>query len=71
LRFAIAFALTKARNVVRGLRQGLTEQERFAVADAVVWHLKKHGDPRKLSEELPDRSVPAARPWMPDDDQRE
>ena len=36
LRFAIAFALIKARKVVRGLRQGLTEEERYAVADAVV-----------------------------------
>jgi hypothetical protein len=71
LRFAIAFALMKARKVVRGLRQGLTEQERFAVAYAVVWRLKEHGDPWKLSEELPDQSVPAGRPWMPDDDRRE
>ncbi len=70
LRFAVAFALIKARKVVRGLRRGLTEQERFAVADAVVWHLKKHGDPWKLSDELPDHSVPAARQWMPDDDQK-
>lgn len=36
LRFAIAFALIKARKVVRGLRQGLTEEECYAVADAVV-----------------------------------
>ena len=45
LRFAIAFALIKARKVVRGLRQGLTEDERYVVADAVVWRLKEHGDP--------------------------
>ena len=45
LRFAIAFALMKARKVVRGLRQGLTEQERYEVADAVVWRLQEHGDP--------------------------
>lgn len=58
----IAFALIKARKVVRGLRQGLTEQERFAVAAAVVWRLKEHGDPWRLSEEMPDHGVPAARP---------
>jgi len=53
LRFAIAFALIRARKVVRGLRQGLTEEERYAVADAVVWRLQEHGDPWRLSEELP------------------
>ena len=50
---------------MRRLREGLTEDERYAVADAVVWHLKKHGDPWKLFEELPAQSAPAARPWMP------
>jgi hypothetical protein len=53
LRFAIAFALRKARKIVRGLRQGLTEQERYAVADDVVRRLQERGDPWKLSEELP------------------
>jgi hypothetical protein len=53
LRFAIAFALLKASKVVRGLRRGLTEDERYAVADAVVWRLQDHGDPWQLSEELP------------------
>lgn len=42
LRFAIAFALMRARKLVRGLRQGLSEDERFLIADA--W---------RLSEELP------------------
>jgi hypothetical protein len=36
LRFAIAFALIKARKLVRGLRQTLDEDERFRVADDVV-----------------------------------
>lgn len=66
LRFAVAFALIKARKVVRGLREGLTEDERYAVADAVVWRLKEHGDPWKLSEELPAQSTTAvAQAWMP------
>jgi len=53
LRFAIAYALIRARKVVRGLRQGLTEEERYAVADAAVRQLEERGDPWHLSEELP------------------
>jgi hypothetical protein len=66
LRFAVAFALMKARKIVRGLRQGLTEDERFAVADAVVGRLKEHGDPWKLSEDLPaQNNASVAQSWMP------
>ncbi len=54
LRFKIAFALRHARKLVRGLRQGLTEDERYAVADDVVQSLQQHGDPWRLSEELSD-----------------
>lgn len=53
LRFAIAFALRRARKLVRGLRQGLNEEERFLVADDVVQQLQQHGDPWALSQELP------------------
>lgn len=53
LRFAIAFALRGARKLVRGLRQGLTEEERYRVADEVVLRLRQHGDPWRLSEDLP------------------
>jgi hypothetical protein len=53
LSFAIAFALRGARKLVRGLRQELTEEERHRVADDVVDRLKQHGDPWRLSEELP------------------
>ena len=53
LRFAIAFALGRARKLVRGLRQGLSEEERFQVADDVVHPLQQHGDPWALSQELP------------------
>ncbi len=35
LKFAIAFALRRARKVVRGLTDGLTESERYAVAEHV------------------------------------
>lgn len=53
LRFAISYALIRARKVVRGLRQGLTEEERYAVADAAVRQLEERGDPWRLTEELP------------------
>jgi len=53
LGFAIAFALRGARKLVRGLRQELTEEERYRVADDVVLQLKQHGDPWRLSDELP------------------
>jgi hypothetical protein len=53
LRFAVAFALRGARKLVRGLRQELSEDERYRVADGVVHRLQKNGDPWRLSEELP------------------
>jgi hypothetical protein len=53
LTFAIAFALRAARKLVRGLREELTEEERYRVADDVVRQLKQHGDPWRLSEDLP------------------
>jgi hypothetical protein len=36
---------------VRGLKQGLTEKERYAVADHVVCQLKERGDPWHLGDE--------------------
>ncbi len=51
--FAIAFALRGARKLVRGLREDLTEEERYRVANDVVHRLKQHGDPWRLSEDLP------------------
>lgn len=59
LRSSIAFALRDAVKLVRGLRKSLTEDERLAVAEQTVRHLKKYGDPWKLDEELPQQS-PAA-----------
>ena len=43
LKHAIAFALRHARKIVRGLKDGLSEEERYAVADHVVRQLKKRG----------------------------
>ena len=51
LKYAIAFALRGASKVVRGLKQGLTEAERYAVADHVACQLKEHGDPWHLGDE--------------------
>jgi hypothetical protein len=53
-RAAVALAiepLARASKIVRGLRQGLTEAERYAVADHVVAQLKQRGDPWHLSDE--------------------
>jgi hypothetical protein len=51
LRYKLAFALRHAVKVVRGLRHGLTEDERYAVADRVVAQLREHGDPWRLDDE--------------------
>jgi hypothetical protein len=51
LRYAIAFALMRARKIVRGAKAGLTEQERYAIADHVVDQLIQRGDPWGLNEE--------------------
>jgi hypothetical protein len=53
LSFAIAFALRGARKLVRGLREALTEEERYRLADDVVRRLREHGDSWRLSEDLP------------------
>ena len=52
--YSIAYALIRARKVVRGLRHELTEDERYEVADAAVYELRKHGDPWRLSEPVRD-----------------
>ena len=51
LRYSIAFALHRAATIARGLRQGLSEDERYAVADHVVSQLKERGDPWHLEDE--------------------
>ncbi len=45
LRYAIAYALRRSRKIIRGLKEGLTEAERYAVADHTVTQLKERGDP--------------------------
>ena len=57
LRYTIAFALRGARKLVRGLREGLGEEERFRVADDVVHQLQQRGDPWRLNEDLPPPST--------------
>jgi hypothetical protein len=37
--------------IIRGLKEGLTEEERYAVADHAVAQLKERGDPWRLNEE--------------------
>jgi hypothetical protein len=51
LRYAIAFALRRASKIVRGAKAGLTEPERYAIADPVVDQLMQRGDPWGLREE--------------------
>ncbi len=58
LRYAIAFALMRARKIVRGLKDGLTEDERHAVADHVVRQLRERGDPWGLSKEVRPHDAP-------------
>jgi hypothetical protein len=38
---------------LRGLKEGLSEEERYAVADHAVAEMKDHGDPCRLNEEAP------------------
>jgi hypothetical protein len=59
LRYALAYALRRSRKIVRGLKEGLTEPERYAVADHVVSQLKDRGDPWRLNEEQPTAKPPS------------
>jgi hypothetical protein len=59
LRYAIAFALRCSRKIIRGLKEGLTEEERFAVADHTVAQLKQRGDPWRLNDEAPAAKPPS------------
>jgi len=51
LRSAITDALRRSRRIVLGSEEGLSEQERLAVADHVVAQLKERGDPWHLNDE--------------------
>jgi hypothetical protein len=59
LRYAIAYALRRSRKVIRGLKEGLSEDERYAVADHVVDQLKERGDPWRLNEDQPTAKAPS------------
>jgi hypothetical protein len=50
LRYRIAFALSRASKIVRGLGQDLNEGDGYTVADHVVRQLKEHGDPWRLND---------------------
>ena len=70
LAHAISLALNNAVKVVRGLRKGLTSEERYEVANRAVEEMKKHGDPWRLNEERTwDGQGPAQSPmsgkWTP------
>jgi hypothetical protein len=59
LRYAIAYALRRSRKVIRGLKEGLSEEERYAVADHLVDQLKERGDPWRLNEDQPTAKAPS------------
>ena len=59
LTYAIAFAPRPSRKIVRGLKEGLTEEERYAMADHAVAQLKECGDPWRLNEEAPTAGPPS------------
>ena len=48
-----------SRKIIRGLKEGLTEEERFAVADQTVAQLKQRGDPWRLNDEAPAAKPPS------------
>jgi hypothetical protein len=52
LTHSISFALIGASKTVRGLSTTLTDEERMAVARAVVDELRRHGDQWRLDEEI-------------------
>jgi len=51
--------LRRAAKIVRGLGQGLSEDERYAVADHVVAQLKGRGDPWGLDDEAKPKRGPS------------
>ena len=50
---------SRARKIIRGLKEGLTEEEQYAVADRVVGQLKERGDPWRLNDEAPAATPPS------------
>jgi hypothetical protein len=48
--------LIRARRNVRGLEEGLTEDERYVAADHAVSQLKERGDPWHLDHEAKEKS---------------
>ena len=52
LRFAVAFALRTLK--IHGRKGVMTEQQRYEAGDLVVAQLKRHGDPWRLDETMPE-----------------
>ena len=48
----------RSRKIVRGWKEGLTKEGRYAVADHAVAQLKERGDPWRLNEEVKPASPP-------------
>jgi len=48
----------RSRKIVRGWKEGITKEERYAVADHAVAQLKERGDPWRLNEEVKPASPP-------------
>ncbi len=65
LAHAISFALGNAVKVVRGLRYGLRNDERYQVAERTVEEMKKYGDPWKLNEDVTWEGPPPTISWTP------
>ena len=59
LRYAIAYALRRSRKAIRGLKQGVSEEVRYAVADHVVAQPKERADPWRLNEEVKPAPAPS------------
>jgi hypothetical protein len=53
-----AAAQSGSGTTLRGLKAGLTEEERYAVADHAVAQLKERGDSWRLNEEAPTAKPP-------------
>jgi hypothetical protein len=58
LKYALVYALRRSRKIVRGLKEGLTEGERFAVADHMVAQLKERGE---MAPELTGHGLPLSK----------
>jgi hypothetical protein len=59
LRYAIAFALRRSRKIIRGLKDGLTEEEDTLSPITSSLSSKDRGDPWRLNEKAPTTRPPS------------